>query len=175
MGLVLLAPSVRPADIYLSAWRQRTLALWSYVNQTVKLAGAFAVKLSLHTHCSADRYGHASAHGSCKVITPRISSTVSALGELTGYALFHTLSLISATAGGLGTCSVFMARDISSSCIALSKISGSAYPALATAPSTHSSLFAEGDRHRRVSQDGADLLYLYYEHLGSICLWVRSS
>jgi len=55
-----------------------------------------------------------------KLIKPRISSTVSALGELTGYALFHALFLISATAGGLGTCSVFMAGDIYSSCIALS-------------------------------------------------------
>jgi len=111
MGLVLLAPSARPADAYLSAWRQRMLDLWSYSNQTVKLAGAFAVKLSLHTYPSADRYGHASAHGSCKVITPRISSTVSALGELTGYALFHALFLISATAGGLGTCSMFMSEE----------------------------------------------------------------
>jgi hypothetical protein len=96
------------------------LDLWSYSNQTVKLAGELAVKLSLLAHCSADKYGHASAHGSCKVITPRIYSTVSALGELTGYALFHTLFLISATAGGLGTYSVLMAGDISSSCIALS-------------------------------------------------------
>jgi hypothetical protein len=29
--------------------------------------GGLAVKLSLHTHRSADKYGHASAHGSCKV------------------------------------------------------------------------------------------------------------
>jgi hypothetical protein len=67
MGLVLLVPSARPADAYLSVWRQRMLDQWSYSNQTVKLAGELAVKLSLHTHCSADKYGHASAHGSCKV------------------------------------------------------------------------------------------------------------
>jgi hypothetical protein len=120
MGLVLLAPSAQPADAYLSVWRQRTLALLSYVDQAVKLAGAFTVKLSLHPYRSADRYGHASAHGSCKVIKSRISSTVSALGELIGGALFHALFLISVTAGGLGTYSVLMAGDISSSCIALS-------------------------------------------------------
>jgi len=32
IGLVLLAPSARPADAYLSVWRQRMLDLWSYSN-----------------------------------------------------------------------------------------------------------------------------------------------
>ncbi len=44
-----------------------------------------------------------------KLTKPRISSAVSALRELIRGAPYQTLSLISATAGGLGTYAVFMA------------------------------------------------------------------
>ncbi len=58
-----------------------------------------------------------------KLTKPRISSTVSALGELIGDTLFHALFLI-----------------------------------------------AEGDRLRRVSQDGADLLYLIIMNISKFYL-----
>jgi hypothetical protein len=44
-----------------------------------------------------------------KLTKPRISSAVSTLRELIRGAPYQTLSLISATAGGLGTYAVFMA------------------------------------------------------------------
>jgi hypothetical protein len=64
---VLFVLSAWPAGPYLSVWQQMTPALLSYVNQTVKLAGAFAVELSLYPYLSADNYVHVSAHSSCEV------------------------------------------------------------------------------------------------------------
>jgi len=76
----------------------------------VKLAGAFAIRLSL----SVSTVSLINAIMSlptvlAKLTKPRTSSAVSALRELIRGAPYQTLSLISATAGGLGTYAVFMA------------------------------------------------------------------
>jgi hypothetical protein len=56
-----------------------------------------------------------------KLTKPRISSTVSALGELTGGALFHALFLNLRDCGrSRHMCRVHGRGEISSSCIALS-------------------------------------------------------
>ncbi len=110
MGLVLLALSAWPAGAYLSVHPQRTLAMLSYVNQTVKLVGAFAVRLSPSVFSVLlINVAMSLPTAVAKFTKPRILSAVSAVRELIRGAPYQAPSLIATTMGGLSTYAVFMA------------------------------------------------------------------
>jgi len=114
IGLVLLVLSAWPAGAYLSVCQQRTLSVLGYLAQTIKLVSAFGVRLNPSVILLIDAIMSLPA-AIAKLTEPRISSAVSALRELIRGAPYQTLSLISATAGGLGTYAVIVAGEISSS------------------------------------------------------------
>ena len=141
IGLVLLVLSAWPAGAYLSVCQQRTLSVLGYLAQTIKLVSAFGVRLNPSVILLIDAIMSLPA-AIAKLTEPRISSAVSALRELIRGAPYQTLSLISATAGGLGTYAVFMAGGdlLLYYNFILSQISKSVYAALAIVPLMYGSL-----------------------------------
>jgi len=141
IGLVLLVLSAWPAGAYLSVCQQRTLSVLGYLAQTIKLVSAFGVRLNPSVILLIDAIMSLPA-AIAKLTEPRISSAVSALRELIRGAPYQTFSLISATAGGLGTYAVFMAGGdlLLYYNFILSQISKSVYAALAIVPLMYGSL-----------------------------------
>jgi hypothetical protein len=164
IGLVLLVLSAWPAGAYLSVHRQRALAVLGYVSQTVKLAGAFAVRLN-PTVATVLLINVAMSLPTAlaKLTKPKMSGVLSALRELIRGAPYQTLSILSALVGGLGTYAVFMAGGdlLLSYSFILFQIAKSVYPALAIVPLMYGSLLTESNKLRRALLDGAVLLYLY--------------
>jgi hypothetical protein len=162
LGLTLLILSAWPAGAYLSIYRQKTLALLGYVSQTVKLAGAFIVRLNpTVSTVLLVNIAMSLPTAVAKLAKPRIC--LSTLKELIRGAPYQTLYLLSTLIGGLVTYAVFVAGGdlLLSYNYVLFQIGKSVYPALSIVPLMYGSLLAEANKLRRALLDGAVLLYLY--------------
>ncbi|MEM1637924.1 MAG: hypothetical protein QW247_09465 [Pyrobaculum sp.] len=164
LGLGLLALNAWPAGAYLSVHAQRTSALLSYVVQTVKLAGALAVRASPSVHAAlAVNLLMALPTAAAKAAWPRFKEAWRALADFLRGAPYQTLTILTTTAGAAATYAVYAAGGdaMLAYSYVLFQLGKSVYPALAIVPLMYGSLLVERDKLRRALLDGAVLLYLY--------------
>ncbi|MEM1598894.1 MAG: hypothetical protein QXI07_10345, partial [Pyrobaculum sp.] len=164
LGLGLLALNAWPAGAYLSVHAQRTSALLSYVVQTVKLAGALAVKASPSVHAAlAVNLLMALPTAAAKVAWPRFKEAWRALIDFLRGAPYQTLAIFATTAGAASTYAMYSAggESLLAYNYILFQLGKSVTPALSIVPLMYGSMLIEQNKLRRVMLDGALILYLY--------------
>ncbi|KUO79236.1 MAG: hypothetical protein AT707_00190 [Pyrobaculum sp. JCHS_4] len=164
IGFIIIVLYSWPATAYLSVYKQRTLSILGNISQTIKLAGAFVVRLNPPASAVLlVNIAMTLPTTVARLVKPKIFGSVSLLRELSRGAPYQTLSLSFPLVGAATAYALYLAGGdlLLSYNYMLFQIYKSVYPALAIVPLMYGSLLAEGNKLRRALLDGAVLLYLY--------------
>jgi hypothetical protein len=164
LGFIIITLYSWPATAYLSIYKQRTLSILGNISQTIKLAGAFVVRL--HPSASAVLLVNIAMTLPTTIailVKPKIFGSISLLRELFRGAPYQTLSLSFTLIGATTAYALYLAGGdlLLSYNYILFQIYKSVYPALAIIPLMYGSLLTENNKLQRALLDGAVLLYLY--------------
>jgi hypothetical protein len=164
LGFIIITLYSWPATAYLSIYKQRTLSILGNIGQTIKLVGAFVVRL--HPSASAVLLVNIAMTLPTTIamlVKPKIFGSISLLRELFRGAPYQTLILSFPLVGATTTYALYLAGGdlLLSYNYILFQINKSVYPALAIVPLMYGSLLTENNKLQRALLDGAVLLYLY--------------